>query len=73
MSKDPVNHPPHYRQGKHEAISVIQEWKLSFALGNVIKYICRAGLKDPSKTIEDLEKARFYLDAEIEHLKSKVE
>lgn len=73
MSKDPVLRPPHYRQGKHEALSVIREWKLSFALGNVIKYICRAGLKDPSKLIEDLEKAREYLDDEIKYLKSKVE
>lgn len=72
MSKDPVNHPPHYRQGKHEAIRVIQAWKLSFALGNVVKYICRAGLKDPSKTIEDLEKAQWYLKEEIEYLKSEV-
>lgn len=71
MSKEQVNHPSHYRQGKHEALAVIQEWKLNFCLGNVVKYICRAGLKDPNKTLEDLKKARFYLDEEIKQLESK--
>lgn len=60
-----VNHPSHYRPDAYEAIDVIQSWGLNFALGNVVKYICRAGLKDPNKTIEDLEKALFYLKADI--------
>lgn len=60
-----VNHPSHYRPGAYEAIDVIQSWDLNFSLGNVVKYICRAGLKDPEKVIQDLEKASFYLKAEI--------
>ncbi len=71
MSKEQVNHPTHYRQGKHEAIDVIQDWDLNFSLGNVLKYICRAGIKDNSKTLEDLKKAQFYLNAEIKHRESK--
>lgn len=69
MKNNPVEHPPHYRAGNHEAIDVIQAWNLNFSLGNVIKYICRAGIKNPNKKIEDLEKAMFYLKAEIESLK----
>lgn len=41
---------------------------LSFCAGNVVKYVCRAGRKDPDKHIEDLEKARWYLDREIERV-----
>ena len=62
-----INHPHHYRPGTYEAINVIQQWQLNFALGNVIKYICRAGLKDSAKNIEDLQKALFYLNAEVEY------
>ena len=55
--------------GKYEVIDVINDWRLNFQLGNAIKYIARAGRKDPSKTVEDLEKARFYIDYEINRLK----
>ena len=61
-----VEHPKHY-QAKIEPIEFIHIWNLNFNLGNVIKYVCRAGKKDKSKTIEDLEKAKFYLEYEIEH------
>ena len=64
-----VNRPDHYHFSDFEPIKVIQAWDLSFALGNVVKYIARAGRKDSSKLIEDLEKARKYLEFEIEHLK----
>ena len=64
-----INHPQHYRPGTYEALNVIQAWQLNFALGNVIKYVCRAGLKDSAKNIEDLQKALFYLNAHIEHQK----
>lgn len=57
--------PTHYRDLDPEPITVIQAWKLSFCLGNVVKYIARAGRKDPAKHIEDLRKARQYLDFEI--------
>ena len=70
-STDAVNHPPHYTRGKHEPIAVIEDWGLGFCLGNSVKYIARAGYKDPAKTIEDLKKARWYLDREIARLEGK--
>lgn len=66
---DPVSNPSHYKFSDFEPIKVIQAWDLSFALGNVVKYIARAGRKDSSKLIEDLEKARKYLDFELEFLR----
>jgi Protein of unknwon function (DUF3310) len=67
-----VTHPQHYggKENPHEAIKVITAWGLGFNLGNVVKYISRAGKKDPEKVIQDLEKARFYLDYEINLLKN---
>ena len=69
--KESVNHPDHYGGGEnpYEAIKVIEAWDLSFCLGNVVKYISRAGKKDQSKTIEDLEKASWYLNREISKIK----
>jgi len=67
---DPVNHPAHYTSGKYECIEVIDDWKLGYCLGNAVKYICRAGKKDPNKTIEDLKKAKFYLEHEIKKLEN---
>jgi hypothetical protein len=66
--KDNINHPQHYggADNPYEAIKVIEAWGLGFALGNTVKYISRAGKKDPSKTLEDLEKALWYLKREIE-------
>jgi hypothetical protein len=55
----------------YEAIKVIEAWQLGFALGNAVKYISRAGKKDPRKEVEDLEKARWYLDRYIAQLKAK--
>ena len=65
---DPVNRPSHYTDGKIEVIDFIQDKKLGFCLGNAIKYIARAGKKDPDKTIEDLKKARWYIDRQIKAL-----
>lgn len=69
MNKDDekVSHPQYYggENNIYEAIKVIQAWDLDFALGNVVKYIARAGKKDPEKELEDLEKAAQYLDFEI--------
>lgn len=70
---DPVNHPAHYTQGKIECIDFITDKKLNFCRGNAVKYIIRAGLKDPEKEIEDLEKAIFYLNHEIEELRKEKE
>ena len=64
-----VEHPKHYNVGKIEVIDAINEWKLDFNLGNVVKYVARAGHKDESKVIEDLEKAKFYLEDEISRLR----
>lgn len=63
-----VEHPAHYNIGKIEVIDAINEWRLDFDLGNVVKYVARAGHKDPTKIVEDLKKARFYLDDEISRL-----
>lgn len=61
-----VNHPKHYRgETGLEAIDVIEAWDLNFNLGNVVKYVCRAGLKDKSDRHEDLEKAIWYLTREL--------
>lgn len=64
-----VEHPSHYHsQSGVEVIDAIEAWELSFSLGNVVKYISRAGHKDPSRRMEDLLKARWYLEREIERL-----
>lgn len=70
---DSVNHPAHYggEDNPYEAIKVIEEWGLGFCLGNAVKYISRAGKKDPAREIEDLEKAVWYLQREIEKIKGK--
>lgn len=60
-----INHPDHYNTGRFEVIDVIDDWKLNFELGNVIKYVARAGHKE--NTIEDLKKAMWYLDREIQN------
>ena len=72
MSKENVNHPSHYRSASGiEVIDAIEAWNLNFSRGNAIKYIARAGVKDSSKEIEDLEKARWYIDREIQRLRAK--
>ena len=73
-NKEMVNHPEHYKFGKnneYEAIKVIEVWNLDFHLGNTVKYISRAGKKDPNKVIEDLKKALFYLDRKIKNLENE--
>jgi hypothetical protein len=65
-----VDHPDHYlKDTGHEVIDVIRAWKLNFELGNSIKYIARAGKKNPEKYIEDLQKAMWYIKEEIERTK----
>lgn len=65
---DNVNHPSHYTDGKIEVIEFIEDKKLNYHRGNAIKYICRAGKKNPDKEIEDLQKAIWYINREIENL-----
>ena len=59
---DPVNHPSHYTDGRIETADYIESGRYSWWLGNAIKYISRAGKKDPAKYGEDLEKAIWYLE-----------
>lgn len=66
---DPVNRPAHYTDGSIEVIDFIEDKKLGFCLGNAIKYISRAGKKDPDKEIEDLEKAVWYVNRRIKELR----
>lgn len=69
FGSEAVDHPPHYggAENPYEVIKVIRAWGLGFSLGNAAKYMARAGKKDPAKRIEDLKKARWYLDEEIAH------
>ena len=61
-----INHPPHYGGGAnpYETIKVIEAWNLGYRLGNAVKYIARAERK--GSRVEDLRKARWYLNREIE-------
>ena len=68
MMIDPIN-PAHYRDGKIEVIDFIEDKGFGYNLGNVIKYVSRAGKKS-DKIVEDLEKAKWYLQKEINKLKN---
>lgn len=71
ITVDQVNHPEHYTSHPSgiEAIEITRH--MTFNLGNALKYVWRAGLKDESKTIQDLEKAIFYIKDEINRLEGK--
>lgn len=66
---DKVNHPSHYTDGKIEVIDYIEDKGFGYHLGNAVKYISRAGKKDPDKYVEDLEKAKWYIGREIDRWK----
>lgn len=72
---DDVKSPKHYTDTKIEVIDYIEDKNLGFCLGNVVKYVTRAGKKhsadktNKEKAIEDLNKARWYLDRRIKELK----
>lgn len=68
-SADLVNHPAHYKAGGIETINFIEAKDLNYRLGNVVKYVSRAGKKD-SDPVQDLEKAAWYLNREIEARKN---
>lgn len=70
VATEPVNHPPHYggESNVYEAIKVIEAWGLGFCLGNAVKYVSRAGKK--GDRLEDLRKARWYIDREIKNEES---
>lgn len=65
-----INHPEHYlKETGFEVIDVIEAWDLTFSLGNALKYIARAGKKDPEKQKQDLEKAVWYIERTISNLR----
>lgn len=68
-----VDHPAHYggADDPYEAIKVVEAWGLGFNLGNTVKYVARAGKKRDQPTVQDLEKAAWYLNREIENLKKE--
>lgn len=68
---DAVNHPSHYTDGGIETIDFIEAKKLPYHLGNAIKYVSRAGKKDQNKTIEDLQKAVWYIERYIKLLEGE--
>lgn len=72
MKNEKINHPNHYAEGRvFEPIDVIRDWDLNFNLGNVVKYISRAGRKD--STIQELQKASVYLNHEINSIKNETD
>ncbi len=66
---DLVNHPPHYTTGAIEHADLVKDWGLDYFLGNCTKYICRAGKKVGADPLQDLEKARWYLNRKIQLMK----
>lgn len=67
---DNINHPAHYTAYRGIEVIDLTE-QLNFNRGNAVKYIARAGLKDPEKTVEDLQKARWYIDREINRVSTE--
>jgi len=72
-NKEMVSHPDHYQFGEdntYEVFKVCEAWGLDkdAYLFNVVKYVARAGIKDPKKELEDLKKAVFYLERKIKNL-----
>jgi len=68
VEEERVNHPAHYGGAAdlYEHIKVVDAWKLNYRLGNATKYICRAGRKPGADSLEDLRKALWYLQSEID-------
>lgn len=67
---DNINHPSHYTQYKGIEVIDLTE-QMNFNKGNAVKYICRAGFKSPESHVEDLKKARWYIDREIQRLEKE--
>ena len=66
--REAVNHPSHYNSGNIEVIDAIEDWGLDFNAGNVVKYVARHQHK--ANPVEDLRKARWYLDRLIERIEN---
>lgn len=69
MNEAEINFPAHYTRGKIEPREVVEDWDLGFNLGNVLKYLARYRYKN--RPVEDLKKARKYLEFEIEKLERR--
>jgi hypothetical protein len=63
-----INHPPYYNKGKIEVIDFIEDQGFNFNLGSVVKYISRAGEKNKDTYVQDLQKAVWFLNREIERV-----
>lgn len=70
-NNDAINHPAYYTDGKIEVSDFIADKNLNFFRGNVVKYVARAGKKNAETEVDDLQKARWYIDREIERLGGK--
>ena len=68
---DMVNHPSHYTDGGIETIDFIEAKNLPYHLGNAVKYISRAGKKEPENTVEDLKKAVWYINRYISKMEGE--
>lgn len=75
MAEEMVDHPSHYggKDNPYEAIRVIEAWNLGFCLGNTVKYISRAGKKNDNSELQDLKKAKWYLDRRIAQIEQGAE
>ena len=71
VQDDPINHPAHYTYGGIEVIDFLEACDFPFHLANAVKYISRAGRKDPSKTVEDLKKSVWYINRYISLLEKR--
>lgn len=63
-----VDHPEHYNVGEIEVVDAVSDWRLNFARGSIVKYVARAGHKAGESELDDLKKARWFLDYEVERL-----
>jgi hypothetical protein len=70
---DPVNHPPHYNSHPSGIEAIVITRHHNFNVGNVIKYLWRAGLKDGAPSLQDLKKAQWYLNDEIKKIEDQAE
>lgn len=75
MPDDAVNSPSHYQLGGKlaglEVIDIIEALGFGFNLGNMLKYVCRAGKKTAQPTLQDLRKAQYYLAREIARVEAE--
>lgn len=70
FNESKVNHPAHYNQGQFETIVVIEDWELTFCLGNAVKYISRLGYKDSD--LQEINKALWYTQRELNTISKNI-